>query len=379
MTPATTPIKRWFERMRVLLSRGLVRRLGGLRLTALLLLLLLASIWWLYVEQGRDVVGGYAHWFTGSVLAGLVVNLVAAISSNGRFRRQPPLLMFHLSLVVLVCLVGIGHLTRLKATVEVSSGAWFEGDIEIKEVGLLHGWAISELRFQNRDFRIHYNPGPSRGNTYNHLRWLDDAGTAHDVVIGDQLPLRIAGYRFYTSFNKGFAPQFAWRANTGEMTLGDVHLPSYPGNSTRQAIEWTVPGTDTGLWIQLDFDEEILSTHAPSVFRTPTEHQLVVRSGDRRVTLRPGQRMRLPEGELVYQGLGTWMGYSIYYDETRYWLLAASLLAIFSLGWFYWQRFTRIPWNSSIHETTPNTNKNDTDKINKINSQPQTSVGQPDQ
>ncbi len=329
-----------------LLSRHFVRRLGGLQLTAVLLLLLLASIWWLYVEQGRDLVGGYAHWFTGSLLAGLVVNLVAAIFSNGRFRRQPPLLIFHLCLVVLVCLVGMGQLTRLKATVEVSAGAWFEGDVEVKEEGLLHRWAIRDLRFQNRDFTIHYNPGPSRGNTYNSVRWLDVSGAAHDVVIGDQLPLRIAGYRFYTSFNKGFAPKFAWRASTGEITLGDVHLPSYPGNSTRQAIEWTVPGTDRHLWIQLDFDEEILRRDAPSVFRTPAEHQLIVRSAERRVSLQPGQRMRLPEGELVYRGLGTWMGYGIYYDETRYWLLAASLLAIFSLGWFYWQRFTRTPWNS---------------------------------
>ena len=68
-------------------------------------------------------------------------------------------------------------------------------------------------------------------------------------------------------------------------------------------------------------------------FKTPEETELVVIAGDQRIPLQPGDSVALGRGRLAYDGLKTWMGYSIYYDPTRRWLLAAAAMAVFGLAW----------------------------------------------
>ena len=75
----------------------------------------------------------------------------------------------------------------------------------------------------------------------------------------------------------------------------------------------------------------------------PDTHRLVLRVGEQRVELQPGQRMALPGGELVYEGLRTWMGYRVAYDPTLPWLLVASLLVAFSLALHYALKFMGSP------------------------------------
>jgi len=84
----------------------------------------------------------------------------------------------------------------------------------------------------------------------------------------------------------------------------------------------------------------------PWQFRPPREHALVLRVGDERRELQPGERYLLPQGMLVYEGLTTWMGYKVFYDWTLPWLLASCLLAVVSLTWHYWQKFAAQPWEA---------------------------------
>jgi cytochrome c biogenesis protein len=155
----------------------------------------------------------------------------------------------------------------------------------------------------------------------------------------------LAGYRFYTTHNKGFAPLLRWIPKGSEQAVtGDIHLPSYPGNALRQSREWTPPGATRPLWLLLEFDEVILTPGARSRFRPPKAHTLVLREAERRFELQPGGRVELTQGTLHYLGLGSWMGYTVSYDWTRPWLIATSLVALFALGWHLWRRFFTRPW-----------------------------------
>jgi len=58
----------------------------------------------------------------------------------------------------------------------------------------------------------------------------------------------------------------------------------------------------------------------------------------------PGDRRVMPEGTLIFEGLGTWMGYQVFYDWTLPWLLGVALLAVASMGWHFWQKYFSRPW-----------------------------------
>jgi cytochrome c biogenesis protein len=40
------------------------------------------------------------------------------------------------------------------------------------------------------------------------------------------------------------------------------------------------------------------------------------------------------------------MGYSVFYDWTMPWLLAACTLAVLALGWHFWSKFSVRPWQA---------------------------------
>lgn len=317
------------------------RALASLKLTLVALVLLGAGIIYAYVgEAGTSL----------SLVIPLILlslNLIAAVISNQAFHRWSALLVFHLALIALVLLVAIGRLTYLKGTVELSTGEEFPGRLIESEAGIWHRWqGLQEIRFVNEGFSINYAPEIRRDRTRNTVRYLDSAGEEQTTVIGDQTPLVLNGYRFYTSPNKGFAPTFIWYpAGGGEPVLGTVHLPSYPIHEYSQAREWQLPESDITVWTMLKFDELILDPAAPSEFRLPNKHELVIRLGERRQELQPGQSIELAQGRLVYDGLRTWMGYSVFYDWTIHWLLVVSMVIVGALGWHFWRKFAAKPWN----------------------------------
>ena len=321
-------------------ARALLAACGSLRLAAAILVLFGACVMATYVTGA-----GSSAWLA-LPFALFAVNLGCAVLTNAVFRAQTALLVFHLALIVIVLLAAAGRMTYLKGQLELSTGENFSGTLTQAEAGPWHAPALDRARFVSHGFTINYHPGIKRDRTENAVEWTDDAGRRQRAVIGDNQPLVLAGYRFYTSPNKGFAPVFSWYPAGGAAQRGTIHLPSYPMNEYRQALEWTVPGTDLKLWTLLSFDEVLLDPARPSRFRLPDAHVLVVRVGDARHELKPGDRLVLPPGVLEYEGLTTWMGYTVFYDWTLPWLLAACLLAVASLGWHFWRKFAVRPWDA---------------------------------
>lgn len=315
--------------------------LGSLRLTLWLLpLFAAAAVAWHFIEGERN-------WLIALPLFLLALNLLAALIVNPAFHRQPGLLVFHLALLALVLLVAVGRLTHLTGQAEVTVGESFDSTTVTRQSGPWHGGQLEGVRFSLDHFTIDYSPNrgmAQRDETRAYVRWLDNRDQEQHGVVGDHHPLVLNGYRFYTTHNKGFAPFFVWQPNGGALQQGSIHLPAWPGHEHKQALDWTLPGTAHQLWTQLQFDEVILDPQRPSQFRIPRQHLLVVRVGEQRHELRPGQSIDFVDGRLTYRELRTWMGFKISYDWTLSWLFAAGLVAVGGLGWHYWRKFAERPW-----------------------------------
>lgn len=321
--------------------RTAIGRLASLKLTLVLI-----------VAFGAGIVLSYTGrldgtWALAVPLAMFAVNLMAAVVTRPAFRQQRALLMFHWGLIAIVLLLAIGRLTYLRGTVEIADGAEFNGELTSFDAGPWHRSKLGLVHFGNDGFRIAYAAGVVRDTTRNAVHYVDGDGEEQHADIGDQTPLVLQGYRFYTSPNKGFAPTFLWYPATGGAPqLGAVHLPSYPIHEYRQARDWQLPGTAIKVWTMLQFEEVILDPARASEFRLPNNHKIIMRIGEQRRELRPGDTIELPEGRLTYDGLRTWMGYKVFYDWTIYWLLAACALSVGALGWHFWRKFTARPWDT---------------------------------
>lgn len=315
-------------------------RLASLRLTLVLIAFLAVGTAIAFRMEGART------WPMVVPLGLLAANLLAAVATNGVFRRQIWLLVFHLSLVALLLLVAAGRLTYMKGHVGITEGASFEGELAIDERGPWHVGAIESVRYVNAGFDIDYAPGWQRGPTRNRVLWQQPDGSWEEAVIGDHQPLVIEGYRFYTSFNKGFAPTFLWDSGEGGALYGSVQLPSYPLNEFGQAVEWTPPGGRTPVWVMLDIEEVVIDPEDHATFRLPERYTLVLRVGEARHELRPGDSVVLADGTLTFEGLRSWMGYRVFYDWTLPWLLAACAVAAASLAVHFWQKFASRPWDA---------------------------------
>ncbi len=313
--------------------RAFVAHVGSLRSTLALLGLLGLAV---FAGQAVEALGAPA---LTAAMALLSLNLVAALVVHPAFRRQLPLLVAHLALLALVLLAAYGRLASLDGRFELTQGVPFDGTLIDARAGALHHDGLQSLSFSHQGFEIDYAPGRKRGATRNPVTWRDEDGRERSAVIGDHRPLVMAGYRVYTSPNKGFAPMLTWTPRGGgEPVTGAVHLPAFPAHELRQAIEWSLPDGRRA-WVLLQTDELLIDPSRPSRFSLPSRHTLVLRMDPLRHELQPGQSVDLDGGTLTYLGLRSWMGYRVTYDPTLPWLLAASLLAAFALAWHYTQRF----------------------------------------
>lgn len=274
----------------------------------------------------------------------LVVTLVASLLVHPRFRVDLPLLLLHLSLIGLVVLLVVARLVYLDGRATLTRGTAFDGELQMLERGPFHPGGFETLEFANEGFSEEYVL-QSRGRytaTYNRLRWRDENGRWQQAVIGDDDPLLLHGYRIYTAQRRGYAPLFEWRPDDGPRQIGDVQLSADVDLDEAPTASWSLPG-GLELWAQLqrpdgaspfDGDRRVVEMD-----RLP--HRLVLRSGDRRFELQPGQGVELPGGRLTYLRLETWMGYMVSYDPTPPWIIAMILIGTGSLIAYYWRRLAR--------------------------------------
>lgn len=286
-------------------------------------------------------------WFLAGPLAYLSLSLAVAMTTNPRIYRRGGLLTFHIGLFAVVVLAGVGRLTFYDARVELLEGNVFgASDAMNVTSGPFHGEALESVQFIQGSFTVEYHKGLIRGLTHSHVRVKSDSGQWDEQIVGDDRPLVIDGYRFYTSFNKGYAPVVTWQDNDGVRTQGAIHMPSYPLFEHKQENDWVTPNGETlKLWLQLDtgLDESkewVLN-------QKPVTSSLVVFKDDQRIELMPGEQIRFPNGTLRYDRLSTWMGYRIFYDPTLYWLFAASILSVVGLYVHFRRRFSLAPLSAS--------------------------------
>lgn len=322
------------------LLKPLVAALASLRLT-------LAAI---LSAGGLAVSGEILDYPFGAAIAVpfgvLFVNLLAALATSPKLRRQAGLLGFHLSLATLAGLVAADRLIFLNGHVEVTEGTPFDAHLVEANSGPLHPWSLDEVRFLQQSFDIRYGPAMKRRDTRSRVLVPDRSGGWAARTVGDDRALVVGDYRFYTSFNKGFAPLLTYVDATGAVHRGSVHLPSYPLNHFRQGIEWRLPDGSASLKLWLHIPQAVFEERQAWIFRKPAEAILVVIGERGRRELKPGESLVLGQGRLRYEELRSWMGYTIAYNPLTPWMLAAVAIGIACFGWHVWQKTLRLPWQS---------------------------------
>ncbi len=278
-------------------------------------------------------------------LALLAINLAAAILTNPRINRQPGLLIFHICLFTTVVLAGVGRLTHLDAHMELALGQEFHQNLMLEvRKGPWHSGNLDKVAFTQGRYTVDYAVGLRRGLTHNEVFVPDTAGRLVSQDVGDDRPLVIERYRFYTTFNKGFSPILTWMPDQGQPITGRINMPAYPLYDYKQDNRWTPPGTNEEIkfWLQLDTgltmeeDWVLDGRNATAV--------LIVTSEDQRIELKLGEQTRLEHGVLRYDDLTTWMGYRVFYDPTIQWLFFVTVAGVFGLSHFFWVKLNLQPW-----------------------------------
>ncbi len=315
-----------------------MQRLASLKLTLVGMLLLLAGVLTSYRDPAASI------WWLVAPLGLLGVNLLSAVLFSPRFRRQTGLLVFHVCLLGILVLAAVGQLMSLTGRVEITEGQRFEPAlVQVVKQGPWHPWQrLDSVQFAQGHFVVDYGAQLVRGRTVSHV---DTTGGAprHSVEFGDSDPLTLSGYRFYTTSNKGYAAVLSWRGDDGTVQTGAVHLPSYPVQDWNQRQSWTTPA-GTPIEIGLSVPARGSDQQPWRLDSRRAAGQLTVAvDGQLPVTLRPGEQVSLPGGQLAYMQARMWMGYELFYDPTLPWLIVAALLAVAALAWHFWEKLWSRP------------------------------------
>jgi cytochrome c biogenesis protein len=309
-------------------------RLAGSHGVTLVLLGLMALVVIAGLSAGIDI----GEWMLLPV-AGLLVNLLAALVAITTLRAQPMLFAFHFMLAVLVLLIGLDRLTALRGHVEVTEGTMFDPSLAQIEAGPLHPYSLDEVSFVQGSFEINYLPGMKRQETVSLLRIPGAGGQWNEASVGDDDPLIVGNYRFYTSFNKGFAPVITYTGITGQSVTGAVNMPSYPLRDFDQGNEWNPPGRGpVKLWLNLP--DPVYDENAAWTFRKPDNPALVIIEGDERRELALGQSAALAGGGSIrFDSLRSWMGYTITANLFNAWMMAVAIMSCVTLAVHLLEKF----------------------------------------
>lgn len=288
---------------------------------------------------------GTPVWVLIAPMVLLALNLAAAIATNARINQQPGLLVFHVSLLLILLVATIGRLTHMDAHIELVVGTEFEpGKLQEMNAGPLHSGALDKVHFVQGPFNVEYSPGMQRGLTYSYVNVKTITGEWEERVVGDDRPLVIEGYRFYTTFNKGFAPILTWIPESGVSVTGAVNMPSYPLFEYKQDNRWIPPGSkeEIKFWLQISAGMKE-DDHWVLDGRTSTG-VLIVTTENKRHEVQVGESIELQNGRLRFESLTTWMGYRLFYDPTIQWMFFISIMGVFGLTQYFWKKINLQPW-----------------------------------
>jgi cytochrome c biogenesis protein len=312
-----------------------LRTLSSLKLTLVGMLALLTGVLVSYRDDDAS-----SAWITLPLLM-LAVNLLAALCMNPRLYRQGGLLVFHLCLLAILLLAMFGRLAGFKGRLEIAEGQRFDpAAVTLIRQGPWHAWSrLQSLAFEQGRIRIAYAPGLIRGRTQSDIH-LGGAGvTVETLTVGDNVALEAAGYRFYTTSNKGYAVMLTWLGDDGAVQPGALHLPSYPLHEWRQINRWRTPSGEP-IEFELNLPQRPIKDRSWVLTGQDTAGTLSLRAGDGdSQTLRPGEVIRLAGGGVRFDGIRLWMGYEIFHDPALPWLFAAALVGVTGLAWHFRDRF----------------------------------------
>ena len=285
------------------------------------------------VLAGQWLVNASA-WLIAVPLAVLALNLSAALWKLPRL-RQSGLGVFHFCLLGCMLLLAVGRLTHFDGRLPVVDGQDFDpAAVETVARGPWHADSYRQLTFKQGPFTVNYAPGVRRERTTSLVATGEELALRWQA-IGDDTPLKLDGYRFYTTHNKGFAPILTWTRPGQPPITGAVMLPSYPANDWHQAHRWSAPqGPEWQFWLRPEHavDETVPWTLDPR----KTKSVLIAEAGGRRFELRPGDEAQTEAGTLRYEWLAGWMGYRIFYDPTLLPLLVLSVLGVLGMAQHLW-------------------------------------------
>jgi cytochrome c biogenesis protein len=310
------------------------KRLASLRLTWAAMLALVVTIVVARFSEHVDYV------WIALPLALMVVNLLAALATNVRLRREPALIVFHLALVALCLLAGLDALTRFHGRIELVEGQSLQtAEVQVVERGIWHRLRLGEVVLKQGTIEVDFAPGLNRQQTRSTISTLE-SGREKQLELGQARPLMLLGYRFATTPNKGHAIVLSWRGANGSVMHGAVHFPSYPAQEWRQQRTWRTPAGET---ITL-----ALQPHR----RPPVDSAWVLRSDELRAettlsahgvsrALVPGKWHQLRGGALRLDEVRLWMGYRIDYQPLMQWMLFVALAGIAALACYFYKRLWR--------------------------------------
>ncbi len=320
-----------------------LRTLASLRLTLLGMVSLTTGVLVSYRHAGAG-----PGWLTVP-LGLLAVNLLAALLTNPRFRRHGALMVFHLGLLAVVLLAAVGELAMFQGRLEITEGQAFDpGAVTVSRRGPWHDPdGLGAVAFVQGPFEVHYTPGLVRGRTRSQVRIALPSGGTRPATIGDNTPLVLAGYRLYSTSNKGYSAVLTWLGEDGETLSGTVHFPSYPLWEWKQLRDWRTPG-GTALALTLLPPSRAPTERAWVLDSRRARGRLRVHVEDRTQVLRPGESLSLPGGRIRLEDIRMWIGYELFYHPTLPWLFAAALVAVAGLAWHLWHTL----WSSPLPRAT---------------------------
>ena len=278
-----------------------------------------------------------ASWIVLAILGGLTLNLAAALIVTPRLRQESGLFIFHLALLALLILAGVGRLTHFDGHVEVMEGNVFSvSEVTPDSRGALHPDWLQSVSFLQGPFSVDYAPGVQRARTRSEVVVASESGV-ETRRVGDDVPLVERGFRFYTTHNKGLAVVLTWLPNQGETITGAIHMPGFPLFDWKQDNSWQPPnGPDIRFWLHLD--TPLKEDRAWTLTSDRVSGVLVVNTQGKRHELKRGESASIDGGSLRFDELRGWMGYRIFFDPTLPWMLAAAMIALFGLALRFWRK-----------------------------------------